>query len=158
VSALMPYVYVLVLGAALIAVTLLNLALAAMQLTSLVGSDSSALGGWLGRALGLVGEALLFASIYRVMPYGHVPTRHALIGGVTCALLWELVRRFLVWWFTNVSMLNVIYGTFATVIVVLLSMEIAAIILLLGAQVIAEYERLKIPGRVAGAPSIGAKP
>jgi uncharacterized BrkB/YihY/UPF0761 family membrane protein len=74
-----------------------------------------------------------------------------LIGGVTAALLWEVVRRVLVWWFTSLSMVNVIYGTFATVIVVLLSMEIAAIILLLGAQVIAEYERIPVsPGDGSG--------
>jgi membrane protein len=36
----------------------------------------------------------------------------------------------------------VVYGSFTTAIVVLLSLEIAATLLLLGAQVIAEYERL----------------
>jgi uncharacterized BrkB/YihY/UPF0761 family membrane protein len=86
------------------------------------------------------------------MPYGRVPIRHALIGGVTAALLWELVRAVLVWWFTSLSMVSVIYGTFATVIVVLLSMEVAAIILLLGAQVIAEYERVPVSLEPDGAP------
>lgn len=144
VSAVMPYVYILVLGGALLAVTVVNLGLGAMQAASDGTVDVGVLGGWLVRGLGLIGEALLFASIYHVMPYGHVPVRHALIGGVTAALLWELVRHLLVWWFTSLSMVNVVYGTFASIIVVLLSMEIAAIILLLGAQVIAEYER--IPG------------
>jgi membrane protein len=144
VSALMPYVYILVLGAALIAVTVINLGLGAMQVALQGALDAGVLGSWLVRGLGLIGEALLFASIYHVMPYGRVPVRHALIGGLTAALLWELVRRLVVWWFTSLSMVNVVYGTFATMIVVLLSMEIAAIILLLGAQVIAEYER--IPG------------
>ena len=40
--------------------------------------------------------------------------------------------------------MNVVYGTFATAIIILLSLEAAAIILLLGAQVIAEYERIGI--------------
>jgi uncharacterized BrkB/YihY/UPF0761 family membrane protein len=39
-------------------------------------------------------------------------------------------------------MVNVVYGTLATAIVALLTFEVAAIILLLGAQVIAEYERV----------------
>jgi uncharacterized BrkB/YihY/UPF0761 family membrane protein len=34
-----------------------------------------------------------------------------------------------------------VYGSLTTAIVVLLSLEIAALVLLLGAQVIAEYER-----------------
>jgi len=40
------------------------------------------------------------------------------------------------------SLVNVIYGAFSTAIVILISLEAAAIILLLGAQVIAEYERI----------------
>ena len=40
----------------------------------------------------------------------------------------------------SVSLVNVVYGSLATVVVVLLTLEAAAIILLLGAQVIAELE------------------
>ena len=38
--------------------------------------------------------------------------------------------------------MNVVYGVFATAIIILLSLEAGMIILLLGAQVIAEYERI----------------
>jgi uncharacterized BrkB/YihY/UPF0761 family membrane protein len=38
-------------------------------------------------------------------------------------------------------MVNLIYGSFATVVVALISIEAVALILLLGAQVIAELER-----------------
>jgi len=41
---------------------------------------------------------------------------------------------------------NLIYGSFATVIVILLFLEIAFIILLLGAQVIAELEASSAAG------------
>jgi membrane protein len=37
---------------------------------------------------------------------------------------------------------SVVYGSLTTAIIVLLSLEFAAILLLLGAQVIAEYERI----------------
>lgn len=40
------------------------------------------------------------------------------------------------------TLVNVAFGALATVIVALLGLEIASIILLLGAQVIAEYERV----------------
>jgi uncharacterized BrkB/YihY/UPF0761 family membrane protein len=46
----------------------------------------------------------------------------------------------MVYFFTNISMVNAIYGSLATVIVVLLYLEIAFVILLLGAQLIAELE------------------
>jgi uncharacterized BrkB/YihY/UPF0761 family membrane protein len=48
----------------------------------------------------------------------------------------------LVWYFSKLSLVNVIYGSFATAIIILVSLEVGAIILLLGAQVIAEYERI----------------
>jgi membrane protein len=39
---------------------------------------------------------------------------------------------------------GVVYGSLATTIIGLLSLEIASIFLLLGAQTIAEYERLEV--------------
>jgi uncharacterized BrkB/YihY/UPF0761 family membrane protein len=46
----------------------------------------------------------------------------------------------LVWYYASVSMVNVIYGSIAITVVALLSIEVVAIILLLGAQVIAELQ------------------
>jgi len=78
-----------------------------------------------------------------VMPVGGITFRHALLGGVTATVLWEITRRGLVWYYSTLSMVNVIYGSLGTAIVLLLTIEVAAIILLLGAQVIAEFERSK---------------
>jgi uncharacterized BrkB/YihY/UPF0761 family membrane protein len=86
------------------------------------------------------GEIALLTSLYMVMPVGLA--LHALIGGVTAALLWEITRHILVWYFSTLSLVNLVYGSFAATILILLSLEAAAIILLLGAQVIAEYERI----------------
>ncbi len=65
---------------------------------------------------------------------------------MTAALLWELTRRVLIWYFSTLSQVNVVYGSLTTAIVVLLSLEIAATLVLLGAQVIANYERLDRTG------------
>jgi membrane protein len=92
--------------------------------------------------LGIGGEILLLTSLYLVMPVGKLSLRHALIGGITAAFLWEITRHILVWYFSTLSLVNVIYGAFATVIIILLTLEAAAVIVLLGAQVIAEYERI----------------
>jgi membrane protein len=77
------------------------------------------------------------------MPVGRLSLRHALVGGATAAVLWEISRHTLVWYLSTLSQVKVVYGSLATAIVVLLSLEVAAIILLLGAQVIAEFERAK---------------
>jgi YihY family inner membrane protein len=90
--------------------------------------------------LGIAGEVLLFTSIYLVMPVVRVRFRHALLGGITAAVLWEITRRLLIWYYARVSMINVIYGSITITVVALLSIEVVATILLLGAQVIAELE------------------
>jgi uncharacterized BrkB/YihY/UPF0761 family membrane protein len=64
-----------------------------------------------------------------------------LIGGFVAAVLWEITRHLLVWYFSTLSFVNVVYGSLATAVIVLLSFEAAALILLFGAQVIAEFER-----------------
>ena len=99
---------------------------------------------------GVVGEILVLTSIYLVMPVGRPSWRHALIGGITATVLWEITRHVLVWYFGTLSQVNVVYGSMTTAIVVLLSLEVAATLLLLGAQVIAEYERVgsKVEGAV----------
>jgi membrane protein len=69
-----------------------------------------------------------------------ISLRRAFQGGLSAAVMWRLVARVMVWFFTNLSMVNVIYGSLATVVVVLLYLEIVFITLLLGVQVIAELE------------------
>ena len=92
--------------------------------------------------LGVAGEIFVLTSVYLVMPVGRLRLHHALIGGVTAALLWELTRHLLLWYFNTLSQVNVVYGSLTTAIVVLLSLEVAAALLLFGAQVISEYERI----------------
>jgi YihY family inner membrane protein len=92
--------------------------------------------------MGLFGEILVLTSIYLVMPVGRLSLSHALVGGVTAALLWEIARHVLVWYFSTLSQVNVVYGSMTTAIVVMFSLEIGATLLLFGAQVIAEYERV----------------
>jgi YihY family inner membrane protein len=144
-SALMPYVYILCLGFGLLLVTIVATSLQAVGKESVIvlGTEVSLLGlsGVLLYLLGLVGEILVLTSIYLVMPVGRLKLRHALLGGVTAALLWELTRHLLVWYFATLSQVSIVYGSMTTAIVVLLSFEVGATLLLFGAQVIAEYER-----------------
>jgi membrane protein len=145
VSAILPYCYILFLGAGTLAVSLVSGALEAFGERSIefLGRDWS-LGGVSGVALyllGVAGEVLIVTSVYLVMPVGRLSFRHALIGGAVAALLWELTRHFLVWYYARLSQIGVVYGSLATAIVVLLSLEIGATLLLFGAQVISEYER-----------------
>jgi len=59
------------------------------------------------------------------MPVGRLSALHALIGGTTAALLWELIRHALGWYFSTLSQVSVVYGSITTTIIVLLSLEVA---------------------------------
>ncbi|MFZ3119407.1 MAG: YihY/virulence factor BrkB family protein [Variovorax sp.] len=146
VSAVMPYLYILSLCVGLLLVTLVSgaLQLIGQESVDLLGHSWSLSGvsGVLLYLLGLGGEIFMLTSLYLVMPVGRLSLRHALLGGVTATVLWEVTRRLLVWYFSTLSQVNVVYGSLTTAIVVLLSLEIAATLVLFGAQVIAQYERL----------------
>jgi YihY family inner membrane protein len=151
ISALIPFCYILFLGLALLLGTLISASLDAIGRESIViFGHSWSLGGISGFLLYVIGvilEIVLIASIYLVMPFGRLSILHALIGGATAGILWEAIRHGLVWYFGTISQVSVVYGSLTSAIVVLLSFEIAATLLLLGAQVIAEYERLERQGR-----------
>jgi YihY family inner membrane protein len=145
VSALLPYCYILLLGAGLLVVTLVSGSLQAMgeESVKFLGHTwgLGGLSGVLLYLLGVGGEIFLLTSVYLVMPVGRLLLRHALIGGVTAALLWEITRHLLRWYFATLSQVSTVYGSLTTAIVVLLSLEVAAVLLLFGAQVISQYER-----------------
>ena len=145
VSAILPYCYILLLTIGLLTVTTISAALHASEARalSLLGHSWSVEGAntAIVYALGVVGEILLLTSLYLVMPVGRLALSRALIGGITATILWEVTRHFLIWYFSTLSLVNVVYGSLTSAIVILLSVEAAAIIVLLGAQVIAEYER-----------------
>ena len=148
ISAVIPYAYILSLGLGLLLVTLVAGSLQA------IGQErveflwrSWSLGGVSGALLyllGLAGEVFVLTSVYLVMPVGRPSLHHALLGAIAAALMWELSRHALVWYFTTLSQIGTVYGSLTTAIAVLLSLELAATLLLLGAQVISEYERLAL--------------
>jgi YihY family inner membrane protein len=145
VSAILPYCYILVLSIGLLIVTVVagGLQTIGARHLEVLGHDWSLdrLSGSLLYLLGFLGEILLLTSIYLVMPVGRLSVRHALVGAVFAAVLWEISRHVLVWYFSTLSQVGKVYGSLTTAIVVLLSLEIAATLLLFGAQIIADFER-----------------
>ena len=146
VSAVIPYCYILSLGVGLLLVTLVAGSLKAMgqEQVEFLGRNWS-LGGMSGMLLyllGVAGEIFILTSVYMVMPVGRLSLQHALIGAIAATILWELTRHVLVWYFATLSQVATVYGSLTTAIVVLLSLELASTLLMFGAQVIAEYERI----------------
>ncbi len=144
ISAVIPYIYVFSIGLGIALVSFITGALEILekrQLTLFVWSvnleTTSRMVLYLIR---VISEVVLLASIYLIMPVVRTTFRHALIGGITATVLWEIIRHILVWYYSTLSMVSIIYGSFATLVVALFITEAAALIVLLGAQVIAEFE------------------
>ena len=144
-SAVIPYVYIFLIGLGILLVSFIAGAIETHNgrqlgvfgwILSLEGTAIVAL-----YVIGILGEVMLLTSFYLVMPGVRITFRHALMGGMIATVLWEITRRVLVWYYSVLSSVNLIYGSFATSVVALLSIEAIAIIVLLGAQVIAELER-----------------
>lgn len=150
VSVLIPYAYMVVLGTALAALTVITAALDAMKTPDVTvfgwSLSLQQAGGRALYALGFAGLVILFSSVYKVLPRVQVGWWRSLAGGLVAATLWTATSRVLVYYFTHLSFINVIYGSLASVVVVLIGLEVLTVIVLLGAQVIAELERSAAAG------------
>lgn len=149
-SALLPYIWIIVIGVGLFALTatvglvetLSETDLKLFGMTLSLGAAPAVL----LKVAGFITEVVLFTAIYRVLPITEVSFKRALAGGVAAAVLWDGLRRVLMVYFAKISMVSVVYGSLATVIIVLLTLEFAALIILFGAQVISEIQHSEEAG------------
>ncbi|MBN9403918.1 MAG: YihY family inner membrane protein [Burkholderiales bacterium] len=128
------------------ALTLGPLVLAAsLAITSYLATASR---GWLPHGSGGVNTALALLqfllstgalmALYRYVPNTPVRWRHAAVGALFVTVCLGLARQALGWYLTRVPTYSVIYGTFATVPILLLWIYLGWLIVLWGA-VIAAY-------------------
>ncbi|MBS3996281.1 MAG: YihY family inner membrane protein [Hydrogenophaga sp.] len=93
------------------------------------------------------------AALYRYVPNTHVRWSHALVGGVFVALGLEVAKNVLGWYLALVPTYSVVYGTFATVPILLVWIYVAWVIVLLGA-VVSAY----LPSLLSGVARRGSTP
>ncbi len=123
-----------------------------LALTSSVMAASRSVMGELPYVLRLAFDSLEFAmhvaamsAMYRYIPNTHVRWRDALAGGIFAAVGMELAKNLLALYLANVTTYSTIYGTFATLPILLIWIYVAWVIVLLGA-VVAAY----MPSLLAG--------
>lgn len=75
-----------------------------------------------------------FVLCYKVVPYRPVQLAHALIGGISAAVLFETAKRLFALYVANFPTQQAVYGAFATVPIFLLWVYLSWVIVLLGAQ------------------------
>jgi membrane protein len=88
-----------------------------------------------GHLMPFVFLVLAFTFLYRFLPYTHVRLGAAAVGGVTAALLWELVGVGFTALVASSSSYAAIYSSFAVLIVCLIWLQAAWLIVLIGGQV-----------------------
>ncbi len=86
---------------------------------------------------------ILFLLIYRFGPDAKVRWKDVLPGAVLAAALFEVAKGLFTWYLTNVARYGEVYGALSTMIALLFWAYVSAIILLLGAELAAEYAKLR---------------
>lgn len=97
--------------------------------------------------------ALAMAALYRYVPHTRVRWSHAVLGGLFVACGLELAKKGLAWYLAQVPTYATVYGTFATVPILLVWVYLAWVMVLLGA-VVAAY----LPSLLGGIARRGDSP
>nr|VFK20108.1 MAG: membrane protein [Candidatus Kentron sp. LPFa]VFK34433.1 MAG: membrane protein [Candidatus Kentron sp. LPFa] len=90
--------------------------------------------GVLLKLLPFFAAALAFTLLYATVPYQRVSIRHAMVGGIVAAGLFELAKEGFVLFITHFPTYEVIYGALATLPIFLIWIYLFWLIVLLGAE------------------------
>jgi membrane protein len=97
-------------------------------------------GSILIRAVPVSISTLAFFLLYRIIPHRHVPWRHALLGAVVTAILFEATKEALAFYVRSFPTYHLIYGTFALVPIFLIWLYVSWLAVLFGAELAASLE------------------
>ena len=117
---------------------------ASLSLTSYIVSTAFEGGGGVAQArniflaiLPFLFVVLAFVLLYMAVPNKPIRFRNALIGGVTAAILFEIIKRGFTWYVSNFHSYEVIYGALSTIPLFLIWVYVSWLIVLIGAEVTA---------------------
>jgi membrane protein len=94
-----------------------------------------------------------FLIIYRFLPNIRLPRRTLLIGSLTALLLFEGIKSAFFWYLRTLASYPLIYGPLVGVVVFMVWIYLAALVLLIGAEVM-----IQIPTNVRGQPDALERP
>jgi membrane protein len=89
---------------------------------------------WMFRAMPFVLSTLAFTLLYTVVPNRNVPLRHAVVGAVLAAILFEIANRGFAFYVTHFPAYQVVYGALAAIPVFLLWIYVSWVVILLGGE------------------------
>ena len=89
---------------------------------------------------------VVFFLIYRFVPDAKVRWRDAAPAAIVATALFEIAKWGFALFLSNVSSLDIVYGSVTTIVVLMLFLYIVAIILVFGAELSSEYSRSTTSG------------
>lgn len=85
----------------------------------------------------------IFLLVYKFIPDVKTHWRHIWIGAIVAAVLFEISKNLFVWYLNNFASYDQVYGTLASVMVLLIWAYISAFLLILGAEISSEYAKME---------------
>jgi membrane protein len=133
---LVGYVALVVAGPLLIGVSV-TVTTYIMSVSAGLGDLSATLHALALRLVPVLMSSLAFFLIYRIIPHRRVAWRHALLGAVVAAVLFESSKQLFAFYAHESPTYNVVYGAFAAVPLFLIWIYLSWLVVLFGAELTA---------------------
>ena len=85
-------------------------------------------------------SSIAFFLLYRIVPNRKVPWRHALVGGITAGVLFEVAKEIFAFYVAHAPAQGVVYGAFAALPFFLLWIYLSWLVVLFGAELAASLD------------------
>jgi membrane protein len=108
------------------------------------------LGQWALRVLSWFITFGIFLLIYCFVPNRKIYWQHVWLGAVIAAILFEVGKALFVWYLGQFANYSQVYGSLASVIVLLLWLYLSSLVLILGAEIGSEDQKLRNPEQTQG--------
>ncbi|CAN5675393.1 YihY/virulence factor BrkB family protein [soil metagenome] len=141
VDILMVFVVSMLVALSLAVTTIYRFGVEAAEMVSVIPLES--VWWFLGILLPFVVSFTIFTLLYKFVPVIDVRFSEVWPGSLIAALLFELTKHGFAFYVTNFSNYNAIYGGLSAIIVFLLFVYLTANILLFGAEIAAEWPRVR---------------
>jgi membrane protein len=95
---------------------------------------------WIGLALTVLLDTVLFVMIFRFVPNRRIRWGSVLIGGLATAVLWELAKQAFRWYIEGAGVYSAVYGSLGVTIALMMWVYYSATVFILGAALIRGLE------------------
>ena len=138
-----PY-WVLIVGYMALVAAAPLLLVVSVTITTYIMALSHGIPGWAAhahafvlRAVPVAMSAVAFFLVYRIVPHRAVPYRHAALGAVVAAVLFEAAKQLFTFYVRASPTYSLVYGAFAAVPVFLVWLYLSWLVVLFGAELTA---------------------